>query len=350
MSSILLTLFFFFFNDTATTEIYTLSLHDALPIHHVQRLIPRRDGPHAAHGHVHRHAGAVAAAGHDVYARHPGLDRLHRVGRRDLRDLLGGDRRDRAGQIAPLLGAVPDDDDALELYRSCDELEVERDRLPRGHLHRERERRESQEPHADQLCPGRRVGDLVPAGRLRRGRAVGTDHRDGRARDGAPVLGGGDGAGDPALGSGLGAKGDADGRQNQYAASHHDLPDGSPSLREVIRSPRHRPILPAGAGLSSRRYSRRAASSAVNLVPAAVAAVTLSPPSAPAAVIHRRTTLAVPALVPLPNRCTSIDDPGDRLLRMTTHEGFVAGTAGATTRCMVLSAVQFDVHFPLPLP
>src|SRR2546429_4629395 len=28
----ILTLFFFFFNDTATTEIYTLSLHDALPI------------------------------------------------------------------------------------------------------------------------------------------------------------------------------------------------------------------------------------------------------------------------------------------------------------------------------
>src|SRR3712207_9469245 len=27
--------FFFFFNDTATTEIYTLSLHDALPIFHI---------------------------------------------------------------------------------------------------------------------------------------------------------------------------------------------------------------------------------------------------------------------------------------------------------------------------
>src|SRR5258706_15048126 len=27
-----LTTYFFFFNDTATTEIYTLSLHDALPI------------------------------------------------------------------------------------------------------------------------------------------------------------------------------------------------------------------------------------------------------------------------------------------------------------------------------
>src|SRR3954470_25086404 len=30
--SSLIFLFFFFFNDTATTEIYTLSLHDALPI------------------------------------------------------------------------------------------------------------------------------------------------------------------------------------------------------------------------------------------------------------------------------------------------------------------------------
>src|SRR6202021_3043763 len=28
----LMVVFFFFFNDTATTEIYTLSLHDALPI------------------------------------------------------------------------------------------------------------------------------------------------------------------------------------------------------------------------------------------------------------------------------------------------------------------------------
>src|SRR5256886_13678765 len=31
-------LFFFFFNDTATTEIYTLSLHDALPI--LERVAP----------------------------------------------------------------------------------------------------------------------------------------------------------------------------------------------------------------------------------------------------------------------------------------------------------------------
>src|SRR5256886_16719023 len=31
--------FFFFFNDTATTEIYTLSLHDALPIYIVSNNI-----------------------------------------------------------------------------------------------------------------------------------------------------------------------------------------------------------------------------------------------------------------------------------------------------------------------
>src|SRR2546429_3991844 len=32
MSISLMVILFFFFNDTATTEIYTLSLHDALPI------------------------------------------------------------------------------------------------------------------------------------------------------------------------------------------------------------------------------------------------------------------------------------------------------------------------------
>src|SRR2546423_8133089 len=40
---------FFFFNDTATTEIYTLSLHDALPISHARpgrrgRPLQRRSG------------------------------------------------------------------------------------------------------------------------------------------------------------------------------------------------------------------------------------------------------------------------------------------------------------------
>src|SRR6267154_6183702 len=44
--------FFFFFNDTATTEIYTLSLHDALPICRGRAHVgpERRDaGSHGAH-------------------------------------------------------------------------------------------------------------------------------------------------------------------------------------------------------------------------------------------------------------------------------------------------------------
>src|SRR2546427_2908486 len=36
-------MYFFFFNDTATTEIYTLSLHDALPIFHRDREGDARD-------------------------------------------------------------------------------------------------------------------------------------------------------------------------------------------------------------------------------------------------------------------------------------------------------------------
>src|SRR2546430_13637951 len=41
----------FFFNDTATTEIYTLSLHDALPIYRGRRrLALRRDDGGRPHG------------------------------------------------------------------------------------------------------------------------------------------------------------------------------------------------------------------------------------------------------------------------------------------------------------
>src|SRR3712207_9372711 len=65
----------FFFNDTATTEIYTLSLHDALPIfpvavrrgqnrsHHGQRTEGRRD--HVAH-----HVAVVVLAGPDRSEEH----------------------------------------------------------------------------------------------------------------------------------------------------------------------------------------------------------------------------------------------------------------------------------------
>src|SRR5260370_36031228 len=40
-------LIFFFFNDTATTEIYTLSLHDALPLVASSALISLRSGREA---------------------------------------------------------------------------------------------------------------------------------------------------------------------------------------------------------------------------------------------------------------------------------------------------------------
>src|SRR6476620_12749006 len=52
---------FFFFNDTATTEIYTLSLHDALPICHVLANLAQpaqRDDPHRL---AHAHAAAVGS-------------------------------------------------------------------------------------------------------------------------------------------------------------------------------------------------------------------------------------------------------------------------------------------------
>src|SRR5687768_6138493 len=35
--------YFFFFNDTATTEIYTLSLHDALPIYRLYAVIFKKE-------------------------------------------------------------------------------------------------------------------------------------------------------------------------------------------------------------------------------------------------------------------------------------------------------------------
>src|SRR2546430_11457392 len=50
---------FFFFNDTATTEIYTLSLHDALPIL-VERRPIRLNGPSAKDGIVKHAFHAVA--------------------------------------------------------------------------------------------------------------------------------------------------------------------------------------------------------------------------------------------------------------------------------------------------
>src|SRR2546430_13764147 len=58
-------IFFFFFNDTATTEIYTLSLHDALPISRLRGRTAAARGPGgraAAGGLPRRRGGARPAA------------------------------------------------------------------------------------------------------------------------------------------------------------------------------------------------------------------------------------------------------------------------------------------------
>src|SRR2546427_10017014 len=63
-------LFFFFFNDTATTEIYTLSLHDALPIYFGDAVVGAQLDAlvfHLGAGGAavrHRHAGHHGAAAH----------------------------------------------------------------------------------------------------------------------------------------------------------------------------------------------------------------------------------------------------------------------------------------------
>src|SRR3712207_9074363 len=45
MKRVNLIYYFFFFNDTATTEIYTLSLHDALPISRIDQIFFHEDHP-----------------------------------------------------------------------------------------------------------------------------------------------------------------------------------------------------------------------------------------------------------------------------------------------------------------
>src|SRR3989442_9929852 len=51
---------FFFFNDTATTEIYTLSLHDALPISDAPRTPVSRPSSRPARSPPSAHAGRSA--------------------------------------------------------------------------------------------------------------------------------------------------------------------------------------------------------------------------------------------------------------------------------------------------
>src|SRR2546426_12841694 len=84
--------FFFFFNDTATTEIYTLSLHDALPIYQrrqPQRGLVQQEQP----GTTHQRAG----------------DREHLL-------LAAGER---AGELPAALGQTRSEEHTSELQSPC---------------------------------------------------------------------------------------------------------------------------------------------------------------------------------------------------------------------------------------
>src|SRR6266508_6871314 len=82
MYVLIVDLVFFFFNDTATTEIYTLSLHDALPIssrrvHGAGRRPPESQRPRA--GRVRAQLAALVAVG---VASADGISLASRGGRR----------------------------------------------------------------------------------------------------------------------------------------------------------------------------------------------------------------------------------------------------------------------------
>src|SRR3989449_5957722 len=89
----MLFIFFFFFNDTATTEIYTLSLHDALPI-------SRSSGANAKACRCSRSSWCCTttsgASGDGAEPRDETWRGLHR--RAPARDTRGIRRRDRGGR------------------------------------------------------------------------------------------------------------------------------------------------------------------------------------------------------------------------------------------------------------
>src|SRR6266498_4772799 len=104
---------FFFFNDTATTEIYTLSLHDALPVHEPDPGRQAVDVPLAAG------AGGAPVAGREVGRRPGGEDRGHRGRlRRDGRERGVGLRGPAVVGLAALLrthrGRLGQQDDERE--------------------------------------------------------------------------------------------------------------------------------------------------------------------------------------------------------------------------------------------
>src|SRR3712207_79005 len=114
----------FFFNDTATTEIYTLSLHDALPIYDLQRLLA---GVRLGH--------QQGVGVHAELLRVLGVQRVLGVDeRRDAAGALGvGHGVQRDGRLAGGLRAVDLDDPATGQPADA-QRDVERDGPGGDHL------------------------------------------------------------------------------------------------------------------------------------------------------------------------------------------------------------------------
>src|SRR5256886_7609558 len=181
-------LFFFFFNDTATTEIYTLSLHDALPISSprvpvspcVKSRMPTRWPACAAFASVPPHVSSTSSRCAAIANKSTGCsliaEGLHRI---ESRRPVGGhdteDHADEAGDAGRNSGA-PQRDGRREAQQRLEDFargETEYDADQAAH---ERERR-----GLDEELP-----QDFPAGRAHRfaepdlARAVGDgDHHDG---------------------------------------------------------------------------------------------------------------------------------------------------------------------------
>src|SRR2546426_1420042 len=82
---------FFFFNDTATTEIYTLSLHDALPI---SRASCARSANRASSDDQNGRRPAGVAT---IITERTSTPSMHAPGRRPTPPIAGQDTRGRAG-------------------------------------------------------------------------------------------------------------------------------------------------------------------------------------------------------------------------------------------------------------
>src|SRR2546426_7213380 len=99
MVSIQVQIFFFFFNDTATTEIYTLSLHDALPI--LRQGAPG-DGWHERRRHLGDPQAHPRGEGACRRVGRPAVARDHRERARRDRRLQGRARRGREDPLRPV--------------------------------------------------------------------------------------------------------------------------------------------------------------------------------------------------------------------------------------------------------